>query len=75
MHGTCLAAGTVVGEGSFQGGESTKAEADVAEDLAEVGWSAEVDKGVCLRKWYMVESEERMWKPPLRMHLSLERPG
>ena len=26
-------------EGSFQGGEGTRAEAGVGEDLAEVGWS------------------------------------
>ena len=36
MDGICLAAGTVAGEGSFQGGERTRAEAGIDEDLAEV---------------------------------------
>ena len=34
--------------------------------MTEVEWSAEVDNGDCV-----VRSEERMWKPSLRMHLNL----
>ena len=50
-------------------------EADIGEDLAEVGWSAEVDsRGFLLGKWW-VGSEERMWKPSLMMRFSLGRPG
>ena len=45
MDGTCLA-----GERSFQGGEGTRAEAGVGEDLVEVGWSAEVDSWVCFKE-------------------------
>ena len=37
-------------EGSFQGGEGIWVEADVGEDLAEVGWSAKVDKGFFLKE-------------------------
>ena len=54
--------GTVVGEGSFQGGEGTRAKAGVGEDLVEDGWSAEIDSGDVLRKLCVMESEERMWK-------------
>ena len=50
MDGTCLALGMVAGEGSFQGGEGTRSEVGVDEDLAEVGWSAVVDNGSVLRK-------------------------
>ena len=36
VDGTCLAAGTVAGEGSFQVCEGSRVEAGVVEDLAEV---------------------------------------
>ena len=42
MDGTCLAASTVAGEGCTCGDEGMR-----MEDLAEVGWSAEVDSGGC----------------------------
>ena len=45
MDGTFPAAGMFIREGSFQGGEGTRAEEDVGEDLAEVGWCVEVDSG------------------------------
>ena len=67
MDGTCRAAGKVVGEGSFQGGEGTRAVAGGREDLAKVGYSAEVDSGSFFRKLCVVGSEERMWKPSLKM--------
>ena len=41
MDGTCLAAGTVAGEGSIGGGGGTR---------AEVGQFAEVDSGGCLQE-------------------------
>ena len=50
MDGTCLAAGTVAGEGSFPSGEGTSVEAGVSEDLVEFGWSAEVDSRGCFKK-------------------------
>ena len=40
MDGTCLAVGTVAGEGSTGGGGGTR-----AEDLAEVGGFAEMECG------------------------------
>ena len=45
MDWTCLAAGMIAGEGSTCGGEGMR-----AKDLAEVGWSAEVDSGECLKE-------------------------
>ena len=48
--GTCCAVGMVAGEGSFQGGEETRVEVGVSEDLTEVGWSAEVDSGGCFKE-------------------------
>ena len=65
VNGTCLAV-----EGSTGSGGGTR-----AEDLAEVGWFAEVDGGGIFRKLRLVVSEERMWKPSRRMRLSFGRPG
>ena len=45
MDGTCLEAGTIAGERSTRGGGGMR-----AEDLAEVGWSADVDGGECLKE-------------------------
>ena len=42
MNGTYLEADTVTGEGSIQGGEGTRVEAGVSEDLEEVWWSVEL---------------------------------
>jgi hypothetical protein len=70
VDGTCLAAGTVTGEGSTCGCGGTR-----AEDLAEVGQFAEVDGGGIFRKLRVAGSEERMWKPSQRIRLSFGRPG
>ena len=69
VDGTSLAAGTVAGEGSNGGGGGTR-----AEDLAEVGWFAEVDGGI-FRKLRVAGSKERMWKPSQRICLSFGRSG
>ena len=45
VDGTCFAAGTFAGEGSTCSGGGTR-----AENLAEVGWCAEVDNKNVLRK-------------------------
>ena len=56
MDGICFAVGTVAGEGSFQGGEGTRVEAGVGDDLAEI------DSGESFfRKLCVVGSQERMW--------------
>ena len=47
VDGPCFVTGTVIREGFFQSGEGTRAEAVVGEDLAEVGWSAEVNSKGC----------------------------
>ena len=36
--------------GSFQGGEETRVEVGVGEDLAEVGWSVEVNSEGCFKE-------------------------
>ena len=41
MDEVCFTVSMVAREGSFQGGEEAKAGADVGEDSAKVGWSAE----------------------------------
>ena len=40
----------VAGKGTFQGGEGTRAEVSVDEDLMEVGWSDEIDSGECFKE-------------------------
>ena len=70
MDGTCLSTGMVTRERSTccSGGKR-------AQDLAEGGWSEEMDGGGVLTKFKMVGYEERMWKPSRRIHLSFESPG
>ena len=51
VDGTSHAVGTVARMGCFQGGEGTRVEAFVGEDLTEVGLSVEVDN-VFLRKFW-----------------------
>jgi hypothetical protein len=65
---TCLAVGMVAEEGSTVGGTR-------ADDLAEVGWSVEVNVGGVLSKLRVVGSAERMWKTPRRIRLSFKRSG
>ena len=48
MDGACFAMGTVAREGLFQSGEGTRVEVGLGDDLAEVGWSVEVDSGFFL---------------------------
>ena len=43
MDRACFEAGSIVWEGSVQGGEETRTEVGVREDLAEVGSSVEVN--------------------------------
>ena len=50
------------------------AEADVHNKLAEVWGFAESDGGLMRRSW-VDESEERMWKPSLWIRLSRWMPG
>ena len=70
VDGTYLAAGTVAMEGSTCSGGGMR-----VEDLAEVGWSAEVDGGECLKEIVSGGVKERMWKPSRRIRLSFRRPG
>ena len=70
VDGTSLAAGTVAWDGSTCSTGGTR-----VEDLAEVGWFAEVDGGGIFRKFRVTGSEVRMWKPSRRIRLNLGRPG
>ena len=45
VDGTCLAAGTVAREGSFQGGEGTRAEADLVRIWPKLGGLQKVTMG------------------------------
>ena len=56
------------GKNLFKVVRRTWAEVGVGENLAEV------DSGWYFRKLWMIGSEERMWKPSLRRHLSLGWP-
>ena len=49
MDGACLAVGAIAKGEFFQGGEETWAETGLDEDLAEVGWSVEVESGFFLQ--------------------------
>ena len=44
VDGECFAVGMIAREGSFQVCEGMWAEVGVGEDLAEVGWCAEVER-------------------------------
>ena len=55
VDGTCLAAGTVAGEGSLQGGEGTMADADDGENLADIGCLMKFTVGDVLWKLCVME--------------------
>ena len=70
MNGAGLTPGSVARSGASGGGRVMEAEADVHSKLAEVRGFAESDRG---RSW-VDGSEERIWKPSLRIRLSRWRP-
>ena len=69
-NGTCLAEGTVAGEGSTSsgGGQGHRI-------WRKLGGLQKWMVGGIFRKFRMVGSEERMWKPSRRIHLSFRKPG
>ena len=71
VNETGLTPGSVAGSGAGGGGRIMGVEAGVHHKLAEVGWFAESDRG----RFGEDGSEERMWKPALRIRLRRCRPG
>ena len=75
MDGVGLTLGSVAGSGSGGGGRIMSVEAGVHNKLVEVGWFAKSDRGGGLARGSWVDgSEERMWKPSLRIRLRQCRP-
>ena len=75
MNGAGLTPGSVAGSGASGGDRIMGAEPGVHHKLAEVGWFAESDPGGLVRRSWVDGSEERMWKPSLRIRLRWCRPG
>ena len=69
MNGAGLILGSFAGSGAGGGGRIMRAKAGVHHKLAEVWWFAEIDRGGLVRRSWMDGSEERMWKPSLRIRL------
>ena len=75
MNGAGLTPGSVAGSGASGGGRIMDAEAGVHSKLAEVWGFAESNRGRFDEEVLGGGSEERMWKPSLRIRLSRWRPG
>ena len=69
MNGADLTLGSGAGGGGIMG-----VEASVHHKLAEVGWFAKVTEGGLVRRSWVDGSEERIWKPSLRIRLRRCRP-
>ena len=75
MNGAGLTPGSVVGSGTSGGGRIMGAEARVHNKLAEVRGFTESDRGGFDRRSWVDGSEERVWKPSLRICLRRWSPG
>ena len=75
MNGAGLTPGSVAGSGAGGGGRIMGAEAGVHHKLAELGGLRKVTDGGLVRRSWVDGSEERMWKPSLRIRLRRCRPG
>ena len=69
VNGTSLPSGSIAGPGAYGGGRPVGAETCVHNGLAEVGEFFKVTEGGFVRRSWVEGSEERMWKPSLRIHL------
>ena len=74
MNGTGLTLGSAAGSEAGGGGSIMGAEAGVHHNLAEVWGLWKVIEGGLMRRSWVDGSEERMWKPSLRIRLSQCRP-
>ena len=61
--------GQVLHRGLLQGREPVGAEICIDNELAEDGGFSEGDRGGLVRRSWVDESKERLWKPSLRIHL------
>ena len=61
--------GQVLHRGLLQGREPVGAETCIDNELAEVGGFQKVTEGGLVRRFWVDGSEERIWKPSLRIHL------
>ena len=75
MNGAGLTTGSVAGSGAGGVGRFMGAEAGVHNKLAQVWRFAESDRARFDEESWVDGSEERMWKPSLRIRLSRWRPG
>ena len=64
--------GQVLHRGILQGREPVGAETCVDNELAEVGGFRKVTEGDLVRRSWVDGSEERIWKPSLRIRLRLK---
>ena len=64
-----LASGSIAGPEASEGGRFLGAETSVHNELAEVGGFLKVTEGSLVRRSWVEGSEERMWKPSLRIRL------
>ena len=69
VNGAGLTSGFIARLGASGGGSTVGAETRVDNELVKVGGFRKVtDKGLVRRSW-VDGSEERIWKPSLRIHL------
>ena len=69
VNGTNLASGSIAGPGACGGGRSLGAGTSVHNELAEFGAFIESDREGLVRRSWIEGSEDRMWKPSLRICL------
>ena len=75
MNGAGLTPGSVARSGARGDGRIMRAEGRVQNKLAEVRGFAESERGGLVRRSWVDGSEERMWKPSLRIRLRRWCPG
>ena len=75
MNGAGLTPGSVAGSGASGGDRIMGVEAGVHHKLARLGGLRKVTEGGLVRRSWVEGSEERMWKPSLRIRLRRCRPA
>ena len=69
MNGAGLTSGSIARSGAFGGGSSVGVETHVNNVLAEVRAFSKVTDGGLVRRSWVHGSEERIWKPSLKIRL------
>ena len=69
VNGTSLTCGSIAGLGACGDYSLVGVKTHVNNELAEVGEFLEGDRGGLVRRSWVDGSEERIWKPSLRIHL------